>query len=550
MSDADSRDAVDASEPNQGALDVDAQPTKGHGDRDDDELFQHATQQIHAWKASVEPPGLTAVQELFHELIIEGASAMLRDKVVALVVANFDTELGGKRALASTWTAIAKQVAVDQAKAARGNLTGTEHAPLTAAEKAALRDDLWPTVCELALAPDLMNRVVKQVQSMGVVNEVELITLVYISATSRVLKQPINPLVKGSTSGGKSFTTTKALDLIAPEFVNYLTTSSALSLVYDERPLSHTVLVVFEANQLQADENSGFSMLLRTLISEGKIIHQTTVEDPASQTGRRVERIVRDGPISLMITTTGELHAENETRMLSFNVTESQAQTRGVMDSIAARAAGILAEPPDLTVFHNLQRWIAIGPNDAVIPFAPQIAAKIPPAMVRFRRDFGALIGCIKATAILHQAQRESDPQGRVIDKVEDYALAYPIFSKIMAQSSGQAVTENVRAVVDLIAARVNAPTAKPNAGKFTRPVGSGAAEEIEISSEQVGTQIGIGKTAAYRAIRAAIDLGFLVNNETKPRKPYRLILKHPVDDDAAKLLPHPGTIIQESGTA
>jgi len=49
--------------------------------------------------------------------------------------------------------------------------------------------------------------------------------------------------------------------LIGPDFVNYLTSSSALSVVYDERQLSHTVLVVFEVSQLQADENSMFSML-------------------------------------------------------------------------------------------------------------------------------------------------------------------------------------------------------------------------------------------------------------------------------------------------
>ena len=52
-----------------------------------------------------------------------------------------------------------------------------------------------------------------------------------------------------------------------------------------------------------------FAMLLRTLISEGKIIHQTTIDDPSSSTGRRVVRIEREGPISLVITTTGELHA-------------------------------------------------------------------------------------------------------------------------------------------------------------------------------------------------------------------------------------------------
>ena len=50
-----------------------------------------------------------------------------------------------------------------------------------------MRDALWPKVRELAQAPDLMDRVVQQVQAMGVVNERELIMLNYIAATSRVL---------------------------------------------------------------------------------------------------------------------------------------------------------------------------------------------------------------------------------------------------------------------------------------------------------------------------------------------------------------------------
>ena len=294
---------------------------------DDDELLQRAADKIDEWQGDADLPSFSQVQTLFSELIRDGASNMLRDKVVDAVFDAFGKELGGKRGLASTWTKIAKEDMAQRAQAAREMGAGIENPPLTAEQKAAMRDDLWPAVRELAEAPDLLERAVQQVQSMGVVNEHELIKLIYLAATSRVLDQPINPLVKGASSGGKSFTTTCTLKLIGPDFVSYLTSSSALSMVYDDRPLAHTVLVVYEANQLQADENNMFAMLLRTLISEGRIVHQTTVEDPSSQTGRRVERIVREGPIALVITTTGELHAENETRMLSFHISESQEQT-------------------------------------------------------------------------------------------------------------------------------------------------------------------------------------------------------------------------------
>ena len=505
---------------------------------DDDELIRRAGEKITGWKAAG-TPSLTEVQTLFHESISAGASAMARDRIIDAIIVAFGTELGGKRALIGTWGKIAKDFATECAEEARDSITEPE---LTPEEKAALREDLWPTVRGLAEAPDLIDQVVKQVHDLGVVNEDELITLTYVGATSRILQNPVNILTKGVSSGGKSFTALNTLKLIGPDFVNELTSSSALSLVYDTRPLAHTVMLIFEANQLQAekqgDKDSTFAMLLRTLISEGRIVHQTTVEDPNSPTGRRVERIVREGPIALITTTTGELYSENETRMLSWHVHEDRDQTKAVMAGLANRAAGAVVASPDLAVWHDLQRWIALGPNDAVIPFAQQIADGIEPLMVRFRRDVGSLFSFIKASALLHQAQRQMDAQGRVVATVADYALAYPIFSKVMAESSGKAIPDNVRVVVKLIAERASAATVKSTGMRFQRVEVAGHASEVTISREQIGTATGIGKWAAYRAVNTAIDLGFLVNNETRERKPFRLVLKHGVDEMGVSLLP------------
>jgi hypothetical protein len=516
---------------------------------DDDELLRRARTKITDWQAAG-TPSLDVVQELFRDSVRANASPMCRDKVVEAIISAFGTELGSKRALISTWTQIIKDYAEARADAARENITEPE---LTPAEKAARRESLWPNVCELAQSPDLIDRVVNQVQALGVVNERELIILIYIVATSRVLKNPINALIKGASSGGKSFTVIHVLKLISQDYVNQLTSSSALSLVYDTRPLANTVMLLFEANQMQvskqADQDSTFAMLVRTLISEGRIVHQTTVEDPNSPTGRRVERIVREGPIALITTTTGDLYSENETRMLAWHIHEDREQTAAVIAGLADRAAGIVAESVDLSVWHDFQRWIALGPNDVVIPFSRQISIAVEPVMVRFRRDVGSLFSFIKASALLHQAQRQKDDQGRIVATVDDYALAYPIFSKVMAESSGKAVSEKVRAVVKLIAERAAAPAPKTGM-RFKRVEVVGQVAEVTISSEQMGTATGLGKYTAYRAIIDAIDLGFLVNNETRPKKPFRLVLKHGIDEAGASLLPDPKTILVLVGGA
>ena len=77
---------------------------------DDDELVQGANEKIAQWQAAAGTPSLTQVQELFHESICADASPMARDKIVAAIIAAFGTELGGKRALVSTWSQLAKTV--------------------------------------------------------------------------------------------------------------------------------------------------------------------------------------------------------------------------------------------------------------------------------------------------------------------------------------------------------------------------------------------------------------------------------------------------------
>jgi hypothetical protein len=133
---------------------------------------------------------------------------------------------------------------------------------------------------------------------------------------------------------------------------------------------------------------------------------------------------------------------------------------------------------------------------------------------------------------------------------IADYAFAYPIFSRVMAESAGRAVQANVRAVVKLIAERACAASAKPTGMRFQRVEVAGHASEVTISSEQIGTALGIGKSAAYRAVLSALDLGFLVNNEFRRSKPFKLVLKKGVDEVDASLLPNPQTLTTDGGAA
>ena len=94
---------------------------------DDDELLKGANDKIAEWQANSNLPSLTQVQELFFESICAGASAMARDKIVSAIIAAFGDQLGGKRALGSTWDQLAKAVC-GGVRASRARETGRHHA--------------------------------------------------------------------------------------------------------------------------------------------------------------------------------------------------------------------------------------------------------------------------------------------------------------------------------------------------------------------------------------------------------------------------------------
>ena len=302
---------------------------------------------------------------------------MARDKVIAAVIEKFGKRVRwSERPCRAPGHRSPSRWLPNASEAAR---TVDDRAPITDEEKHTLRQELWPIVRELAEAPDLLQRAVTDVHALGVVNEEPLIKAVLLTAVSRHLLTPLQLLVKGPSSSGKSFVTDQTLKLFHPSGVKHLTTTSPLSLVYDEEPLSHKLIAVFEATQIQSDPNSIFALLLRSLMSTGKLVHETTVEDPEAQYGRRTERIEREGPIATIITTTGEIHAENDTRMTTYFATSSEEQTQAVLQGVAARAAGKAPADPDLSRWHALDQWLSYGPHDAVVPFAESIVARIEP---------------------------------------------------------------------------------------------------------------------------------------------------------------------------
>ena len=386
---------------------------------------------------------------------------------------------------------------------------------------------------DLLACPDILGRFAELCQHVGLVGEERVAKLLYLALTSRLLERPVSVCVKGPSSGGKSFVVQTVLEAF-PEAAHLdFTGMSEHALVYDERPLSHRFVVLYEASGLGPDRGGGdvntLAYILRSLLSEG-CIRYTTVEKTAE--GMRPKVIERPGPTGLITTTTSAtLHPENETRMLSVVVRDDPQQTRGIMAALADAANGHGGDAPDLEQWRALQTWLELaGTRDVVIPYAPKLAELANPKAVRLRRDFGALLNLIRAHAILHQATRERDAQGRIVATLQDYRAVYDLVIDILNEGVQATVSASVRETVNAVAE--------------LQAQGDGT-----VSLAQLAARLGLDKSATSRRVRVACDLGYLVNLEDRRGRPAKLTVGEPMPDEKP-VIPHPDALGQEMTVA
>ncbi len=222
--------------------------------------------------------------------------------------------------------------------------------------------------------------------------------LIYLAVHSRLFARPVSVVVKGTSSGGKSFTVQLVLDMFPTTAYHSMSAMSPKALVYSDLDFRHTFLVIFEAEGMKG---SFLEYALRTLLSEGRLKYNTVENSPK---GPEPRQIVKQGPTGLITTTTlASLHPENETRMFSVEINSSKSQTTHILNAIADDGE---KERVNLEAWYALDRWISASEPKLTIPYAKVLANAVDPVAERIRRDFSAFLTLIKSHAMIHQATR------------------------------------------------------------------------------------------------------------------------------------------------
>lgn len=364
--------------------------------------------------------------------------------------------------------------------------------------------EAWTLCAELAEAPDILSVFAQDLVKSGVSGERKNGKLLYLALTSRVLERIISVAVKGPSSGGKSYLVGKVVEFFPASAVYSFSSFSEKTLYYTEEPLSHRHLILAEA----AGGGEVQEYAIRTLLSEGRLEYEF-VEKTAE--GLRARRIVKEGPTGFITTTTRtSLHAENETRYLSLNVVDTREQTREIYRAIADEDS----ERPDMARWHALQVWIEGQDNLVTIPYAGELAERIGVVAVRLRRDFSTILSLIRSHAILHQATRTRDPEGRIIAAPGDYAVIRELVSDLIAEGVEATVPKTVRETVEAISRLIE------------------DSDTEHVTNREVAGELDIDKGAASRRVRTAIDRGYVKNLEDRKGHPARLVTGEGMPED------------------
>jgi hypothetical protein len=187
-------------------------------------------------------------------------------------------------------------------------------------------------------------------------------------------------------------------------------------------------------------------------------------------------------------------------------------------------------EPVDYERWRALQSWVSVQDNRVVIPYARKLVELIPPVAVRLRRDLPQVLNFIKTHTILHQGSRERNEAGAIISTIQDYEAIYKLVGGVFEQQVEAGISASIRETVHAV----------------EQVLGENP-DQMFVTQKDLRGKLDIDKSSISRRVGAAVDAGYLRNEEIREGKPYRLRLGDPLPEKE-ELLPSPDKLVSPVG--
>jgi hypothetical protein len=234
-----------------------------------------------------------------------------------------------------------------------------------------------------------------------------------------------------------------------------------------------------------------------------------------------------------MTTTANRLYFEDETRALSFTVSDTPDQIRRTLAEQAGAFTESEGDSVDFAEWHALGHWIAANSHRVFVPYARVLANLVNPTAHRVRRDFSHVLNLISAHARLHQLSRTCLPNGVVTAEIADYQVVHGLVADNVAETAQATVRPEVRETVEAVTSLLSEMRAQ-------QP----ESESLHVSVTDIARKLDIDKSSASRRVGAATEQGYLVNDEERRGRPALIRLGEPLPSDA-QVLPEPDALRQ-----
>ena len=301
-----------------------------------------------------------------------------------------------------------------------------------------LNDEEQREALSLLSDPNLLERIVADMEACGMVGESTNKLAGYLAATSRKLNEPLAIVIQSSSSAGKTSLMDAILAMMPSEDVQRFSGMTGQSLFYlDSDQIKHKILAISE------DEGIGeATYALKLLQSEGELRHATVGRGEDGKPVTQTHHV--EGPVQIFLTTTAmDIDEELVNRCLVLSVDESRNQTDAIQALQRDARTALVMQSRELTkrvrtLHQNAQRLIK--PLTVYNPYAPQLT--FASDKTRLRRDHQKYLTLIETIALLHQHQRtihRNESAGETIEFINvernDIAIANGLAGEILGRS-------------------------------------------------------------------------------------------------------------------
>ena len=291
---------------------------------------------------------------------------------------------------------------------------------------------------QLLRGPNLLQRIVADIDACGMVGESTNKLAGYLAATSRKLSDPLAIVIQSSSSSGKTSLMDAILAMMPEEDQLRFSGITGQSLFYlNSDEIKHRILAISE------DEGvTEATYALKLLQSEGELRHATVGRNDDGNLATKQHHV--EGPVQIMLTTTAmEIDEELANRCLVLAVDESRSQTGAIQAKQRdSKLIDVLLKSElssQLRKLHqNAQRLLK--PIQVFNPYASQLT--FPAHKTRLRRDHQKYLNLIDCIALLHQHQRPKhikQLEGKAIEYINvepsDIAVANGLAGEVLGRS-------------------------------------------------------------------------------------------------------------------